>query len=375
MDKKRSRNVTIDFLRFLFSVIVVLHHSRYVLGDAHCYFLGGSLAVEFFFFVSGYLLLVEVEKRGPERQGAVRTETEDRTGVETLHFLFHKIKGFLPEFLIAWGIGFLVIGAVEKWSLPEYFKAFEKDFWELSLVKMSGLFTGGINGAMWYLSAMLLGMAVLYPLLLKKKDLMTHLVCPLLALFLYGYLCRVQGHPRDPIVWLGLCYKGLARAVAGLCVGIVCRMAAGKLRRSAAEGLTGAGELLVILLQLACLVLVIRYMALRRPTQYDYFYLFLLMLLVLLSFSGFGLEELLGGRKPLQKAAAFLGKYSLSLYLGHLYFAQHINEILPPEGYSGRVRMAAYLALAFANGFAVMTLAGIWRRRVQKDRLRSLFIR
>ena len=48
---RKQHNVTIDFLRFLFSVIVVLHHSRYVLGDDNCYFLGGSLAVEFFFFV------------------------------------------------------------------------------------------------------------------------------------------------------------------------------------------------------------------------------------------------------------------------------------------------------------------------------------
>ena len=61
---RKQHNVTIDFLRFLFSVIVVLHHSRYVLGDDNCYFLGGSLAVEFFFFVSGYLLLVGADKAG-----------------------------------------------------------------------------------------------------------------------------------------------------------------------------------------------------------------------------------------------------------------------------------------------------------------------
>ena len=61
---RKQHNVTIDFLRFLFSVIVVLHHSRYVLGDDNCYFLGGSLAVEFFFFVSGYLLLAGADKAG-----------------------------------------------------------------------------------------------------------------------------------------------------------------------------------------------------------------------------------------------------------------------------------------------------------------------
>ena len=288
---RKQHNVTIDFLRFLFSVIVVLHHSRYVLGDDNCYFLGGSLAVEFFFFVSGYLLLVGADKAGRKngagyplpgdvdmagrkngagyllpggvnmagRTVAAGLETKgvgagttgigveatgiggkttgiggeatgicgEMTGIgsETLHFILHKIRSFLPEFLIAWWIGFVLIGVVRQYGVLDYLKAFGNDFWELTLVKMSGLFTHGIDGAMWYLSAMLLGMAFLYPLLRTKRDLMTHLVCPLLALFLYGYLCQAEGHPRDPIVWLGLCYKGLVRAIAGLCTGVVICMA------------------------------------------------------------------------------------------------------------------------------------------------------
>lgn len=61
--KHSSRNVTIEYLRFVFAGIVVLHHSRYILGDEDCWFLGGSLAVEFFLFVSGYLLQVSAEKK------------------------------------------------------------------------------------------------------------------------------------------------------------------------------------------------------------------------------------------------------------------------------------------------------------------------
>lgn len=404
METVKSRNVSIDAMRFLFSVIVVLHHSRYVLGDENCYFLGGSLAVEFFFFVSGYLLLADVEKQekreaftgrafigrgyagsdfaGSGFVGRGFTESgfaeggKEKLGTETWHFIRHKLSGFLPEFLISWWIGFFVIGAVRRLGPVALWKALEKDVWELTLVKMSGLFTGGINGAMWYLSAMLLVMAVLYPLLRKNKDLMTHVVCPLLALFFYGYLCRTEGHPRDPLVWMGLCYKGLLRAAAGLCCGAVIYLAVGNLRRKAPRGLTRAGQALVILLQLLCLSLVIRYMALRKPSQYDYFYLFLLMILVLLSFSGFGLETLLSrcGERG-KSAAVFLGKYSLPLYLGHLYFAQHINEILAPKVYSGRERMAAYLILSVLNGFVVMGLAGLWRKKQPEKKLRSLLVK
>lgn len=354
---RKQHNVTIDFLRFLFSVIVVLHHSRYVLGDDNCYFLGGSLAVEFFFFVSGYLLLVGADKAG--RKNCAGT---NGIGSEALHFILHKIRSFLPEFLIAWWIGFILIGVVRQYGVLDYLKAFGNDFWELTLVKMSGLFTHGIDGAMWYLSAMLLGMALLYPLLRTKRDLMTHLVCPLLALFLYGYLCQVEGHPRDPIVWLGVCYKGLVRAIAGLCTGVVICMAVRRLKRFSPSGLTKTGNALVIGVQLLCLILAIRYMAEQEPSEYDYFYMFLLMLLVLLSFAGFGLESVLGNSQRLHLLSAFLGKYSLSLYLGHLYFAQHVNELLPEELYSGKTRMTVYLAAAFANGLLVMGLSALYRR-------------
>ena len=442
---RKQHNVTIDFLRFLFSVIVVLHHSRYVLGDDNCYFLGGSLAVEFFFFVSGYLLLVSADKAGRKngagylltdgvdmagrkngagyllpggvdmagrkngagylltdgvdmagRTEAAGLETKgvgagttgidgettgicgEATGIggeangicwemteigsETLHFILHKIRSFLPEFLIAWWIGFVLIGVVRQYGVLDYLKAFGNDFWELTLVKMSGLFTHGIDGAMWYLSAMLLGMAILYPLLRTKRDLMTHLVCPLLALFLYGYLCQAEGHPRDPIVWLGLCYKGLVRAVAGLCTGVVICMAVRRLKRFSPSGFTKTGNALAIGVQLLCLLLTIRYMAEQEPSEYDYFYMFLLMLLVLLSFAGFGLESVLGNSQRLHLLSAFLGKYSLSLYLGHLYFAQHVNELLPEELYSGKIRMTVYLAAAFANGLLVMGLSALYRR-------------
>lgn len=354
---RKQHNVTIDFLRFLFSVIVVLHHSRYVLGDDNCYFLGGSLAVEFFFFVSGYLLLVGADKAG--RKNGAGT---NGIGSETLHFILHKIRSFLPEFLIAWWIGFVLIGVVRQYGVLDYLKAFGNDFWELTLVKMSGLFTHGIDGAMWYLSAMLLGMAFLYPLLRTKRDLMTHLVCPLLALFLYGYLCQAEGHPRDPIVWLGLCYKGLVRAVAGLCTGVVICMAVRRIKKLAPAGLTKLGNALAIGAQLLCLILTIWYMAEQEPSEYDYFYMFLLMLLVLLSFAGFGLESVLGNSQRLHQLSAFLGKYSLSLYLGHLYFAQHVNELLPEELYSGKIRMTVYLAAAFANGLLVMGLSALYRR-------------
>ena len=56
-------NGKIELLRFVFAVIIVIHHSRYIFGDDYSPFLGGSLGVEFFFFVSGYLMMATIAKR------------------------------------------------------------------------------------------------------------------------------------------------------------------------------------------------------------------------------------------------------------------------------------------------------------------------
>ncbi len=365
ISKRRRKNLTIELLRFLFASIVVVHHSRYVLGDDNCYFLGGSMAVEFFLFVSGYLLMASVQKAS----GSV-------LGSQTLQFILHKIKGFLPEFVIAWGIGFAFVAAVNRWNLHQLWAAFRDDFWELTLVKMSGLFTNGIDGAMWYLSAMLLAMAILYPLLVRFRDMMSHIGCPLLALFLYGYLCREYGHPRDPSLWTGLFYKGVLRTVAGLCVGVVIYMAVSRWKRRAPKGLTSLGNILIAAAQLLMLSVSVRYMWLYKPSEEDYFYMFLLMLLVLTAFAGWGMEAVLNSfleklqqkgmgraQKAVPGAVLLLGKYSLPLYLGHLYFAQHIGDVPALAAMSSNAKMTIYLLLSAENGLLVMGLSGLWRRK------------
>ena len=379
------KTITIELLRFLFAGIVVLHHSRYLLGDDNCYFLGGSLAVEFFLFVSGYLLMTSAGKRAGAVKTADSIESSVNAAVEglmagadangkmsdlgsrTFGFLMHKIKGFLPEFVIAWGIGFTFAAAVQHWNLHQIWRAFRDDFWELTLVKMSGLYTNGIDGVMWYLSAMLLAMAVLYPLLMRFRDMMSHIVCPLTALFIYGYLCREQGHPRDPSFWTGLFYKGFLRTMAGLCVGIVIYMAVKRCRRMAPNGLTAMGNCLAALTQAAILIISIRYMWLEKPSDEDYFYMFLLMLLVLMSFAGWGWEPLLHrDAKPawcVSWLSMFLGRYSLPLYLGHIYFAQHMNEIPALASMTGHARMGIYVGLSLVNGFLIMGFAELWRRK------------
>ena len=334
-----GRNHEIDILRFVFALIIVLHHTRYLLGDEHCLFLGGSLGVEFFFLVSGFLLAASAMK-----------ETAPGTAV----FLRHKLRAVLPEFLPAWLLGFFFVVRARSLSPRGAAALFVDDIWELTLLKMTGLFTGGIDGVIWYVSAMLLCMAVLYPLLRKYRDSMLRVGALLAALVLLGYLCRNFAHPRDPAVWLGFCYKGVVRCMAELCLGASLYLPAVRLR---SLRLSAAGRGLAGLCKWSCYLASIRYMFLAKPSNRDYFYILLLCAAVLLSFA----VPCGSGARRMDRASVFLAKLSTALYFSHIYFAQNLNALLPASMRGGE-RTAVYLACSFAAAFLVMWLASLLRR-------------
>ena len=118
----KKRNGKIEFLRFLFAVIIVLHHSRYLVSDEKCIFLGGSLAVEFFFIVSGYLMMATIEKKRLTNSSVLML------GNETLQFILKKVKSVYPDVLIAWIIACVFISYVKDNSFFEVILLFFNSF-------------------------------------------------------------------------------------------------------------------------------------------------------------------------------------------------------------------------------------------------------
>lgn len=100
MDK---RNGTIDFLKFVFAVIVVVIHFNGYAGKA--FFDGGASAVSFFLLVSGCMMVGSYEKR--RIVGPINGKGE--IGQDTLAFMKHKITGILPNAYVAWIIAFTVM--------------------------------------------------------------------------------------------------------------------------------------------------------------------------------------------------------------------------------------------------------------------------
>ena len=148
-----NRNHNIDFLRILFTLLIILYH---IDNRLNIWSNLGS-AVEFFFILSGYFLAV----------ASAKTEN-------TLLFIKKKIIRFMPLILFS---EMLSILAVENVSLSSFFA-------EVLLLPRTGLYpTVGYNGATWYINV-LFWVSLAYFYILKTQNKKTaHLIIGLMTFF------------------------------------------------------------------------------------------------------------------------------------------------------------------------------------------------
>ncbi len=102
MTVKNKRNGVIELMRFLMVIPIVLGHTKEFLSDKIV--TRGYLGVEFFFVVSGYLMMASLSRKKGE-------EIKD-LGKETWSFVVHKWKALMPNYLVAFivaAVGMFVV--------------------------------------------------------------------------------------------------------------------------------------------------------------------------------------------------------------------------------------------------------------------------
>ncbi len=334
----------VEFLRFVFALIVAIHHSRFLVGDSNCYFLKGSFAVEFFFLLSGYLLMQSIEKMSP---------TVGNLGEETFSFISKKYKSLYPAVLIAWLIalvaGFFLVNDTPIQTL------FIDSVWEASLLQMSGLKIGlSLNASTWYLSSMLLCMIVLFPLIRRYKQTAVKLIIPVCSILILGWMCREYTHPRNPTAWTGFTFRGNLRAFAEIGLGTSCYLISKKLSEF---NFNRFARVFLTLIKWFFYSAVILYMYFPGSVKNDFFFIAVLMIAISLTFS----KQCIDCNLYNNKLVYFLGKYSLYLFLGHKYWSFMLGSLLP-EGLSANKQTLIYMAVSVVNAAFIMLLCELWTR-------------
>lgn len=343
-----ARNGKVEFLRFFFSCLIILNHAQSIMPTAALTdrFKGFSFAVEFFFLVSGYLMMAHIEK--VEQRGSSLT-----LGKETGLFIFKKFKSVYPEMAIAYIIA-LSCSAVA--TARPITTVFANTWSEVFLIASTGVRFSVVNAATWYISSMLLCMTLLYPLIRKYKDMVVRIVLPVMALLILGYMAQNLGTPRNPSHWIGWIFRGNLRAMAELSLGALCYYVSKRIR---SWSLNLFGRILLTLVETGIYAIYVYYMASVVSSKKDYLILMLLCVAVSITFSQQGIGSALFNNR----FCSFLGKYSLSLYLGHRFYPSYFEDLFPfTAEWRVRYSFLFYIALSFATGALIMLISSLLRK-------------
>ncbi len=311
----KKKNGKIEFYRFVFCIFVLLFHAqKEFIGEPEYVnaslglFPHGSIGVEFFFLVSGFFLARSAFSR---RKVLGSEPLFSRAGsADTIRFMMRKYLRIFPEHMVA----FLLIalwhiictrmspGATVFFLLRSVFSFF--------LVQMSGLLQQNVFPIEWYLSCMLIAMAVIYPLCRRFYYGFTRVAAPLASLMIYGYLCHKTASLTNVLTWMGFAYKSLFRAFAGIMLGTVAFEAA---RILSARKLSRGSRRLLHAAEILAFILTVLFSLTRLPKIYEFQAACTLFLLMVCA----GSET--------YKSAAFFDSHLVSR-LGALSYAVYLSQ-------------------------------------------------
>ncbi len=309
---KQQRNGKIELLRFFFSIAVLCFHiQKYILGELSPkdgirfgLFPSGSMSVEFFFIVSGFFMAASL----------YHSKNQQKTislGSETLHFIKNKFLSLLPMRAIVFVLLFAITLLSSSWSFGTLVKKVLSYIPGFFLVQMSGIGVPYLNHIEWYLSVMLIGMFILYPLLRKNFDTFSKIVAPLVTVLVLGYMYQSFGRLTEVKGWDVVCYRSLLRGIAELCLGVFIFVICGHLQKVT---LSGFKKLAFTCFEVACWIAAFTMMMLTLPRNYEFYMLIFIAMGATCSFSNLSW----GTRLFNNRACFYLGKLSLPIYLCQL---------------------------------------------------------
>lgn len=352
----RKRNGMLDFMKFVFAVIVVLLHSRNIANTGEKTLFGaGYLGVEFFFIVSGLFMAASTLKLGKESLGK-----------DTFDFMKRKICGLMPHVYVAWIIAFAA-EHIGKFQIKIIFKDLARSLWELCMVTETGLKGYKANAVSWYLSAMLLAMLLIYPLMKKYKDTFFYIMSPLGFLFIMGITCHEFTKLGGPHAWFGLGYKAMARAIMGILFGCICFKAGYALSK---QKLTKLGRIGISVIEICLYFFSILYMYISDGSKYDWFIVVFLGIAITLSYSQAGIVT----DYMTHKCFSWLRTYSFSLYLGHGFWSHKMSYYFPDMLYYQRLPI--FLVITFVTALVIMYVSVLLRKlwKEKGDTISKIFV-
>lgn len=354
----KKRNGIIGLSKFLFAILILCSHA-YAVDDGgiqHNFCKCGAIGVDFFFLVSGYLLAKKVA--GENRRG-------DTTPLykSTWRFLLGKIRVFYPYLLVSYVLLLLLKLYAGKWGIFEYLDSMN----DLVLIQAMCSDSTRIIGGSWYVSAMIMAMLFVYPMLKTYGKTFSFVIAPLMIIVWGGYVFHSVSSLRAWSNFCGIMPTGLSKAILEISLGCLVYEWSEYLRKI---HFTYFARILLGIVQTAFFCFVI-YMnvAFNWVRPLDWMFIIMLANGIAIAFS----DQIPWTQWTSNKLFAYLERLSTPIYLNNFVGITLVNYVQWFQRFSWRERCVVMCGIVFL--LSVVELWVIERlRKVNYSAVKDLFI-
>lgn len=310
---KEKRNGIISLWKFLFAIVIVFFHgNQFYDNTRNPFFYGGYIAVEFFFIVSGFYLA---------KKSLNEEYIKEKIPTETINYILKKIKSIFPYIFLAF-----IESIILKISISNQIKPNEiiNSIWNLLLLREFGFRSILILPQLWYLSAMLICLFIMYPILKKYKEKFALLISPLIVIFGLGYLnYNWLGLDHAYQNWSIFTKTGIIRGFIEINIGAIIYV----IHRNLSNiEYTKIGKIFLTILGeslLICVLVIINYI--DSPKHYDYIMLLFISLAILILTS----EKTYDYKILSNNFFYYLEKLSMPIFINHILMINIVDNIYP----------------------------------------------
>lgn len=270
--------------------------------------------------------------------------------------LWRKFKTICPYFYLSVVLAFVVRTVFEIDNAPMLHKILLL-INEILLLQAAGFGVYAVTGSAWYLSAMFLGIGILFPLVKNFGDSYNSSFAFIVSALILGALSSSIGHTSNPGYMInGIIFLGLLKGIAEISLGCFAYFVVHKVN---SLKIGNNIKTLLTLLKYICFIFVIYFATLEESNSYLMFSCVgILFIGIVLSFSNITYNII----NKFYKLTNLLGQFSLSIYLNNYYWALIIGKVF--NNYSNNQKLIIYIIIVFISSIIINILAKLLKTKL-----------
>lgn len=293
--QKRKRVSSVELLRFVIIMSVVVHHYCELSPN-------GYLGVDFFFVLSGFLLMANYKKHYHSGCNAV---------VQAVAYMKSRYLKIIPFYLLAFILSVILSVLMNtKWNIGIFVK---NAVWELLMLEGFGITQNLFVGPGWYCSSMLIAGFLIYFFLGKNSKIYIFIIAPVSLMVVFTYMANNFGNLNRWLQVDTFISTGTLRGFAEMGLGCMCYRAFDY----AKDKIRNRMKVWSSIVELMCISFILYVMFHKNTQGYDFVCVLAMAVLIISLFCANSyFSSLLSN--PI---SSYLGKISISIYLNHIILA------------------------------------------------------